>query len=120
MENNESLELDLIKSDWIIEKCKNEQYAQNLYAALCNNRFFKNDKEWTCSWRCAGGIIADIRNVGEDYMSFYCSGIVSYHKEGYVAESVVTQEITDDLMRLGWTIKSYEPRFIEGVYKNIW
>ncbi len=120
MENEESLELDLFKSDVIITKCKDKYYAQNLYAALCNNRFFKNDKEWTCSWRVSGGLIADLRNCGEEYIDWYCSGILLSDQDGYVAESVVTDEIRADLLSLGWTIKPYEPRFIEGVYKNTW
>ena len=37
-----NLELDLMKSDYIANKCiSSDVYSQNLYAALCNNRFFK-------------------------------------------------------------------------------
>ena len=72
--NKPNLEADLLKTEYIVNKCKSsEVYSQNLYAALCNNRFFKDNEEWTCSWRYAGGIVADLRDVGEDYMSFYCS-----------------------------------------------
>jgi hypothetical protein len=114
-----NLELDLMKSDEIANKCiHSEVYAQNLYAALCNNRFFYGDEEWTCSWRYAGGIVSDLRDKGEDYMTFYCSGIGSHN--GYVSESVVTEEISLDLMKLGWTIKPYEPRLEPGVYVNVW
>jgi len=104
------LELDLFKTQWIIEKCKNINYAVDLYGALCNNRFFKNDEKWTCSWRQAGGIIADIRNIGEDYLHFYCSG----------NESIVTSEIANDLLNLGWTYKPYESRLTPGIYRNEW
>ena len=101
-----NLDFDLIRSDFIVEKCKNKIYAQHLYAALCNNRFFKNDQEWTCSWRMSGGIVADLRDKGEDYMTFYCSGVSN--SNGYVAEGVVTEEISLDLMKIGWTFKPYE------------
>ena len=102
-----NLEHDLIKSDYITNKCSNsESYSQNLYAAMCNNLFYKNDEEWSCSWRYAGGVVADIRSVGESYMDFYCSGIGSGHEE-YVGESFVTDEIRSDLLELGWTIKEY-------------
>jgi hypothetical protein len=104
------LEYDLLKNDTIIRKCQDPFYARDLYGALCNNRFFKNDKEWTCSWRHSGGIVADLRNQGEDYLDFYCSG----------NESVVTQEIEKDLLDLGWTIKPYEPRLKSGIYRNEW
>jgi hypothetical protein len=76
-----NLEYDLRTSDYIVEKCKEDYYAQNLYAALCNNDFVKNDvwplltdKRWSCSWRYAGGIIAHIKQEG-DYIEWYCSGI---------------------------------------------
>ena len=114
-----NLELDLMKSDEIANKCiHSEVYSQNLYAAMCNNRFFYGDEEWSCSWRMSGGIVADLRDKGEDYMDWYCSGIGD--KVGYVAESVVTEEISLDLMKLGWTIKPYEPKLEPGVYVNVW
>ena len=73
---------------------------------MCNNLFHKEGKEWSCSWRYSGGILADIRDIGEDYMDFYCSGIGS-ETEKYVGESFVTNEIREDLLKLGWTITEY-------------
>jgi hypothetical protein len=108
----DNLEYDLRSSDYIAEKCKVDSYAQNLYAALCNNEFMRNDiwpilkeQTWGCSWRYAGGIIADIKQCG-DYMDWYCSGIMQEGQEvsGYVAESVVTDEIRNDLLTLGWIV----------------
>jgi hypothetical protein len=114
-----NLEYDLRSNDWIIEKTKESKvYAQNLYAAMCNRDFTKNDvwpilKEevWSCSWRHAGGIIADMREEG-DYIDWYCSGMGGYGlgngdpdgNKGYVAESIVTDEIREDLLKLGWII----------------
>lgn len=108
-----NLEYDLRSSEYIVEKCKNRAYAQNMYAALCNNEFIKNDvmqilKEdtWGCTWRYAGGVVADL--VGEgDYMDWYCSGI--RHDDGelthlYVAEGDITDEIKQDLFKLGWLV----------------
>lgn len=125
----DNLEYDLRSSDYIHKKCKVEHYAQNLYAALCNNDFVKNDvwplltdKRWSCSWRYAGGIIAHIRQEG-DYIDWYCSGIFGdvsdeeynemtkehqesyiYMKNNYVPESHVTDEIREDLLKLGWIV----------------
>ena len=126
----DNLEYDLRSSDWIAEKCKEDYYAQNLYAALCNNDFTKNDvwpllqeKIWSCSWRHAGGVIADIRQEG-DYINWYCSGIhgdalsVSelsdltieaqqryiYCRDKYVSEGIITDEIRNDLLKLGWIV----------------
>lgn len=125
MDMKADLEYDLFKTDWIVSKCKNSKYAQNLYAALCNNRFIKNDTEWTCSWRHSGGIVAELRNTfiddltkQEDYIDWYCSGMVN--KVGYVTEGFVTPEITNDLLNLGWYIQEYEPRLEPGIYQNKW
>ena len=113
-ENHDNdMEWDLRTTDWILEKVRNsDTYAQNLYAAMCNNEFQKldvfpilADKTWSCSWRYAGGIIADMRQEG-DYINWYCSGIrdVDGPDDGYEAESVVTDEIRKDLERLGWRV----------------
>ena len=127
----DNLEYDLRSTAWIIEKAKSDEvYAQHLYAALCNNEFQKNDvwpiltdKKWSCSWRHAGAVVSDMREEG-DYMNFYCSGIVNddpvdeevfqnlddnqkrdfFQARAYVAESVVTDEIREDLFKLGWVI----------------
>ena len=117
-----NMEYDLLTTDWILEKVRaNDAYAQNLYAAMCNNGFIKLDvipilkqEEWSCSWRYAGGIIADMQQKG-DYIDWYCSGIrdVSHDEEEnkswdgknyYVGEGCITDEIRNDLQRLGWAV----------------
>lgn len=118
-ENN--MEYDLRSTKWICDKVKaSESYAQNLYAAMCNNEFQKldtwpilTDSRWSRSWRYAGGIIADMREQG-DYIDWYCSGIKGGIDLGggieedlhptWVNESVVTEEIRNDLKRLGWIV----------------
>lgn len=102
------LEKDLLNNENIVAKCKNSQiYSQNLYAALCNNIFSFGEDTWSCSWRYAGGIVSEI-NGGNDYMDFYCSGIAADYKNGYVSESVVTEEIRFDLSVLGWKVMEQE------------
>jgi hypothetical protein len=117
-----NLEYELRTTAWILEKVRlSEAYAQNLYAAMCNNGFKKNDARWACSWRYAGGIIADMREQG-DYIDWYCSGIRSELTEedvnkltpeqkerhevtkNFVGECVVTDEIREDIQKLGWEI----------------
>jgi len=108
-ENN--LEWDMMNADWFVHKvCESNSYAQNLYAAMCNNEFQKLDvlpvlkeETWGCSWRSAGGIVAEIRKDG-DYLDWYCSGIASKERCGYVGESIVTDEIREDLRQLGWIV----------------
>jgi hypothetical protein len=108
-----NLEYDLRTTDWILDKVRaDEVYAQNLYAAMCNNDFQRLDvypilanQVWSCSWRHAGGIISDMRESG-DYIDWYCSGIAEdgQNASGKVAESDVTEEIENDLQRLGWRV----------------
>jgi hypothetical protein len=106
---------DLNNSPLIREKVHKDQYAQNLYAALCNMEWQRTevlpilkDETWNCSWRTAGGIVANLRAQG-DYLDWYCSGMGEGLGNGdpdgvlgYVAESVVTDEIREDLATLGW------------------
>jgi hypothetical protein len=115
-----NLEYDLVTTEWILEKVRNNRcYAQNLYAALCNNGFIKMDiipilknQEWSCSWRYAGGIVADMRQEG-DYIDWYCSGMGGGDEPDvyeqslpnrYVPEGCITDEIRTDLQRLGWAV----------------
>ena len=113
-----NLEKDIQACEWMLKKVvDNETYAQNLYAAMCNNVFQPNqvwprlrDEYWSCSWRAAGGIVADLRGQG-DYIDWYCSGIFGAGEtdsfQGYVSESTVTDEIRQDLFAIGWTVESY-------------
>lgn len=108
----DNLEYDLRSTEWICDKARaSESYAQNIYAALCNTEWQRNDvwprlkdQRWSCSWRYAGGIVANMREQG-DYIDWYCSGIRNTDEDddtGYVSESVVTDEIREDFFRLGW------------------
>ena len=113
------LEEDMSNDKDIISLLNDENIAKEFYAALCNMQWIKkisipedeqiidklkgdNRKNWSCSWRYAGGIIAGIRNsaynTNEDYMSFYCSG-----NEGYVSEMVRT-----NFARIGWIPQEWE------------
>jgi hypothetical protein len=119
----DNMEYDLRSSEWMCDKVRNsDAYAQNLYAAMCNMQFIKLDimpilknQRWSCSWRHAGGIVADMLQKG-DYIDWYCSGMGGLNREydgeetneqwqartGYVPEGHVTEEITEDLKVLGW------------------
>jgi hypothetical protein len=133
----DNMEYDLRSTQWIIDKVKGDEvYAQQLYASMCNNEFTKNDvwpilteKRWSASWRHAGGIIADMREEG-DYIDWYCSGIrdnkilddnefraltkeqqeVYIQGKAFVPESVVTDEIREDLLKLGWIVVDNEDK----------
>ena len=119
------LEYDLRTTEWILAKARDsESYAQNIYAALSNMRWQKldtfpilQDEYWSCSWRSAGGIVADMLEKG-DYIDWYCSGMGGLagdwdrdsesfeewqSRTKYVPEGVVTEEIRADFQKLGWT-----------------
>ena len=128
----DNMEYDLRSTLWILDKVRaDDVYAQHLYAAMCNNDFIKNEvwpllteKKWFCSWRSAGGILANMCEEG-DYIDWYCSGIQKTYADvddeayqsmsvkeqedylksnAYVRESYVTDEIRDDLLKLGWIV----------------
>ena len=115
-ENN--LEYDMMNSEWFVNKVRSCMvYAQNVYAALCNNEFQKlevisvlKNQTWSCSWRSAGGIVAELRNEG-DYLDWYCSGVRRTPEEedggsktGYMFEGEVAEELSEDLKKLGWIV----------------
>jgi hypothetical protein len=117
-----NMQYDLRSTAWICDKAKaSDGYAQNLYAAICNNDFIKlevvpilrQDPKrdfWSASWRSAGGIVADMQEKG-DYIDWYCSGMGEGlgngdpdHVKGYVPEGCITDEIRNDLQSLGWAV----------------
>jgi hypothetical protein len=83
LENPYRLDENLASSADVLEAVKDQKTAVDLYRALCNVDWYKNGISWSCSWRSAGGIVAELRDVGEDYMDFYCSG-----GEGQVSEKI--------------------------------
>ena len=98
--------VDMYNSVKISKKLEDEKYADYFYLALCNNIWKKDGKEVTFSFREAGGVVADLRGKGEDYMNFYCyigeetvlvDGVPTPIGEGYVSK-----EIRIDLATLGW------------------
>ena len=114
---------DITTTDWIVEKMvKSDSYTQNLYAAICNNELMRNDvydilvnNRISFSWRAIAGILSEASNR-TSYMEFYCSGINVLEEDiegdhpcyGFVSESVVTDEIRQDLKKLGWIVMPYE------------
>lgn len=117
-------------------RAEDRRYAQNLYAAWCNMQWCPRDiipalrqgdeDLWTASWRGAGGIVADLRNKGEDYMDYYCSGMRGglsidpnntdddeyFDRTGFQSEGVVSDEIAKDLASIGWFPVPYKDDFV--------
>ena len=73
------------------------------------------DQRWSCTWRYAGGIIADMQQKG-DYIDWYCSGIAGgdepdvyeqaqdLQRKNHVSEGEITAEVREDFLRLGWWV----------------
>jgi hypothetical protein len=119
----DNLEYDLRSTAWILAKARASVYAQNIYASMCNIRWQRigmwpalKDEYWSCSWRSAGGVVADMLGTG-DYIDWYCSGIgnkeagfgLDHYQptpdpdgRDYVPEGTVTEEIRVDFQKLGW------------------
>lgn len=113
-----SLELDIKSAPWIVKRVQSDAvYAQNLYAAMCNQAWQKNatwpvlkNQIWTVSWRGAGRIVSELRGSG-DYLDWYCSGIAPDYAgvtaQGHVPEGTVSEQIAHDLADLGWVSVPY-------------
>ena len=115
-----NLELDIRTQSEVINKVRCERtYAQNLYAALCNNEFAPKDTwailknlRWNCTWYDAATIVAELRE--EDRMQWYRSGprFREYaDPAGYVDEGCITEEVQWDLDHMGWIVLTC--RFIQ-------
>lgn len=79
------------------DRVQDDEFAKDLYMALCNRRWknVETGEVYSCTWRYAGGLVAELRGKGENYMAFYCSG--------GGAEGRVSEAIEQALGRLGWT-----------------
>lgn len=123
------LRQDVWQSNELLNKIRTrDDYAQNVYAAMCNMRWqpldvfpILKDEHWSCSWRCAGGLVAEWQGKG-DYMNWYCSGMggvggyddpeeqtvsEGLTKSKYVPEGTVTDEIREDFAKLGWSPREW-------------
>jgi hypothetical protein len=99
----------------VISYLRDRDIAIEFYAALCNTTWKKvnhiskeeqvieklkgiDSSIWDCSWRYAGGIIAEIRDTNykteEDYVDFYCNG----------NEGTITERVRKCFWNMGWVI----------------
>lgn len=97
-------------SDRIIEALlpiatRSREDAEDAYRCLCNVAWVELDSKaanydeyeyldgtgFFTTWRSAGQIVAELRDEGEDYMDFYCSG----------REASITDEILESMKNVG-------------------
>lgn len=100
-----SLEVDLAGDSAFLARVSDAGFAHALYETLCNREFRKagSDGRWSCTWRYAGGMIADLRGKGEGYLDFYLAeprdsqGVaLGGRLPGLMAE------VEAEFLRLGW------------------
>jgi len=72
-----------------------DAFADELYCALCNTDWQYDDgTEWSGSWRYAAGLVAELRELGECYLDFYCSASGG--------EGTVSGRVGAAMTELGW------------------
>lgn len=106
-----NLEYSIRNSGVIVGRIrKDDYYAQNWYAALCNNTFHPRDAwsilinlSWQSpSWGYSARMIAEIRENEAMFTKLYCSGVYEASIPGFVKESCITDEIAEHLKLIGW------------------
>lgn len=83
-------------------RVKDLDFAKAVYSAFCNREWINGEgKRWSCSWRYAGGLVAEARGEGEDYLDFYLGDFAG---EGGVPLDGprLEAEFREILKRLGW------------------
>ena len=95
---------------------QNPKTLAKIKAALAADK-----KYWGVSWRYAGGIVANMCEIG-DYIDWYCSGMISKERinqvkwdsmsyeqqvralqnQKFVSEGVISEQVLEDLNVLGW------------------
>lgn len=71
--------------EFLKEKISDREFAIKVYANLCNIIWYDyiNNKLIKYTWRSAARFVAELRNSGETYINFYCSG-----GEGVISEEI--------------------------------
>lgn len=81
---------------------QDDDFASKLYCSLENQewRYVMSDAPkpaFSCSFRYAGGLVADLRDKGEDYMDWYCTWANPDYQMAHVYP-----EVESALGELGW------------------
>jgi hypothetical protein len=81
---------------------KDEIFACAAYQSFCNEVYINDDRQrFSCSWRYAGGLIAELRNEGEDYIDYYMDFVKG---ELFDQTDPYKNTIQQIYNRLGWRL----------------
>lgn len=81
---------------------KDEIIACAAYQSFCNEVYINDERErFSCSWRYAGGLIAELRNEGEDYIDYYIDFVKGELFDQTEPHKNTIQQIYN---RLGWRL----------------
>ena len=100
------LAADLSADAAFVERVRDVGFAHAVYASLCNTEWRKDPsrRRWSCSWRTAGGLVADLRQLDESYIDFYLQDHVL--EGGLPARPAkrraLSLEVLGHYRRLGW------------------
>lgn len=92
LSNEADFERDL--ADAVKPFIMDDDFAKQVWGALANVDWYhmRDKKEYSCSFRYAGGLIAEIRGEG-NYMDWYCSA----------PDGVVSDKIHRLMKKRGWS-----------------
>jgi len=89
-----------VNESFIKDKLRTLDYAEAFYKSMCNVIWTKGEITNSFSFREAARFVAESREMGESYLDFYPS--MTGDKEG-----TVSNEVREDLRKIGWEGTDY-------------
>ncbi len=100
------LALDLAADGPFLARLQDLGFANAVYDGMRNADFRKgaHPRRWSCTWRTAGALVADMRSIGETYIDFYLAPwVLADGREPTPAEcDALAAEVLAHYARLGW------------------
>lgn len=98
-----NLEKALKKDEEFLALLKDEGFACAAYESFCNTAYINEHRErFSCSWRYAGGMIASLRDEGEDYIDYYLGDFIE--REAFNRVEQHKDKVQEVYNRLGWRL----------------
>lgn len=102
-----NLEKALKKDEEFLALLKDEGFACAAYESFCNQVYINEKRErFSCSWRYAGRIVAEMRDEGEDYLDYYLGDYIE--RSGLDQVPLHRNKVQEVYNRLGWRLLTIE------------